>query len=64
MNWSFKVPTSFQIHKYSTENIERYTMFIEWIQSIEDWSKLKFLDEAHFIARNLTKGKITIDNNI
>jgi hypothetical protein len=31
-------------------------MYLEWVQGIEDWTKLKFLDEAHFISRKLTNG--------
>ena len=32
-------------------------MFIEWIQKFEDKSKLKYLDEAHFVPRHLNNGK-------
>jgi hypothetical protein len=40
MRWSFKIPTTYQIHKYSVANIENYLMYLEWIQSVVDWSRL------------------------
>jgi hypothetical protein len=57
MKWSWKVPTSFQIWKYTQENIEKYLMYIEWVQGVSDKSKLKYLDESHFVPRQLTNGK-------
>jgi hypothetical protein len=46
LDWSWKVPTTFQIAKY---NLERYVDFLEWIQSVDDWTKLKFCDESHIV---------------
>ena len=33
-------------------------MYVEWVQALEDKSKLKFLDEAHFVPRQLNNGKV------
>jgi hypothetical protein len=93
MGWSFKVPTSFQINKYSLRfyffslffkegllisfllfrNLERYVAYLEWVRSIDDWTKLKFLDESHFVSRELTTSRVwgfqssrvyTVDNSL
>jgi hypothetical protein len=57
MNWSWKIPTRFQIHKYNIANIERYFTYVEWIQN-QEWSKLKFLDESHFVPKDLGHRKV------
>jgi hypothetical protein len=36
MGWSWKVPTAFQIAKYSQTNLVHYIDFLEWIQGIDD----------------------------
>jgi hypothetical protein len=33
-------------------------MFVEWIQNFDDKSKIKFLDESHFVPRYLNKEKV------
>jgi hypothetical protein len=33
-------------------------MFIEWVQNFKDLSKLKYLDESHFVCRQLSNGKV------
>lgn len=33
-------------------------MYIEWVQGMVDKSKLKFLDESHFVPRQLTNEKV------
>ena len=33
-------------------------MYMEWIQAFEDKSKLKYLDEAHFVPRQLNNGRV------
>jgi transposase len=53
MGWSWKVPTKFQIAKYQPKILLRYVDFIEWIQSVEDWTHLKFCDESHIIPRKI-----------
>lgn len=58
MGWSWKVPTTFQVAKYSLANMERYVAFLEWIQSIDDWTRLKFCDESHIIPRKLSQRKV------
>lgn len=57
MNWSWKIPTRFQIYKYDVDNIERYFSYLEWVQS-QDWTKLKFLDESHFVPKDLGHRKV------
>jgi len=52
--WSWKVPVRFHHAKYSADNIDRYLNYILWIQDIP-WYKLKFVDECHFVGRNLHK---------
>jgi hypothetical protein len=32
--------------------------FLDFVQSTPDKSKLKYLDEAHFVSRHLTNGKV------
>jgi hypothetical protein len=58
MRWSWKVPTRFQLWKYTEENLEKYLMFMEWVQSQKDLAKLKYLDESHFVCRQLANGKV------
>lgn len=38
--------------------LEFYVMFVEWIQNFDDKSKIKFLDESHFVPRFLNKEKV------
>jgi transposase len=38
--------------------LERYVAFLAWIQGVQDWSKLKFLDESHFVTRKLSGAKV------
>jgi len=52
--WSWKVPVRFHHAKYSADNIDHYLNYILWIQDIP-WYKLKFVDECHFVGRNLHK---------
>jgi hypothetical protein len=33
-------------------------MFLEWVQNFSDKSKLKYLDEAHFVPRHLNNRKV------
>ena len=33
-------------------------MFLEWIQKLGDVTKVKFLDESHFVCRQLSHGKV------
>ena len=33
-------------------------MFLEWVQNYPDVSKIKYLDEAHFVPRQLNKKKV------
>lgn len=56
MGWSAKIPVSFQLKKYTVENIAKYLTYLEWIQSVEDPSKIKFLDESH-VTRKCLQGK-------
>jgi len=54
--WSYKVPSHIQLQKYSEANCRYYAQFLLAIQGIE-WTKLKFLDEAHFVSRDLFNRK-------
>jgi hypothetical protein len=38
--------------------LEIYLMFMEWVQTFEDKTKLKYLDEAHFVPRFLNNTKV------
>jgi hypothetical protein len=58
MGWSWKVPTNFQIAKYNSHNIARYLAYLEWVQSIEDWSTLKFCDESHIVPHKIGNRKV------
>lgn len=58
MGWSWKVPTRFQIAKYSVVNLERYVDYLEWVQSVEDWTQLKYCDESHIVPQKLTSRKV------
>jgi len=55
--WTWKVPTRFQIHKYSAINLIRYMNYLNWISNIPH-SKLKFADESHIISKDLTKKRV------
>ncbi len=52
IGWSWKVPTTFHINKYSIENIENYLLFVDWIKK-QDPKKLKFCDESHLVPRHM-----------
>ena len=39
-----------QIQKYTMKNIEYYYGYVYWLHS-QDWTKLKFMDKVHFVAR-------------
>jgi len=52
LGWSWKVPTVFQTRKYLPENLVRYCSFLSFIQNIP-FHRIKCLDEAHFVARNI-----------
>jgi hypothetical protein len=49
--WSWKNVEYKQTHKYKPENIARYGKYLLWVAE-QDWKKLKFLDEAHFVNRS------------
>jgi hypothetical protein len=51
-SWGWKKPAHTQIRKFSPENIAYYR---EWVQFILlfPWKRLKFVDEAHFVSRDL-----------
>jgi hypothetical protein len=43
---------------FTSHYLEKYLMFIEWVQGQNDWSKIKYLDESHFVSRQLKNGKV------
>lgn len=53
LGWSWRVPTKFQLHKYSASNMAYYCTYLQAIQAIP-LEKLKFVDESHIISRDLT----------
>lgn len=55
MGWSSRVPVSFQIQKYTPDNLARYVQYLTWIQALPDLSIIKFADESHF-TRKVYKG--------
>jgi hypothetical protein len=54
--YTFKKPVVRQIEKYTTTNIRRYANFVYGVQKVP-FEKLKFLDEAHFCAKDCKKRK-------
>jgi len=48
----WKKPSFKQLQKYTVDNLERYTAFTNWIAT-QDLTKLKFMDEVHFIAKGI-----------
>jgi hypothetical protein len=58
MGWSWRVPVTFQVAKYSRANMQRYMLYLLWIQGVNDYSKLKFADESHIVSRTLHKKRV------
>jgi len=61
--WSWKVPTKFQIHKYSTANLLLYLNYLQFIQQVPS-TKLKFANESHIISKDLSKSKVLGMRNV
>jgi hypothetical protein len=57
MGWSWRVPTRFQIYKYTLANLEYYVDFIEAIRYIPA-HKLKFADESHIVSKHLNTRRV------
>ena len=57
MGWSWRVPTRFQIYKYTIDNMVRYADYLTVVQTIP-WSRLKFADEAHIVSKGLSNGRV------
>ena len=51
-HWIRKRPTHCQIQKYSITNIQQYWQHITGILTVP-YKKLKYLDEAHFVSKDL-----------
>lgn len=49
-NWSWKVPTVVQLHKFTPDNISRYVNYVVYVAGIS-LERLKFVDEIHFVSR-------------
>lgn len=49
--WSWKKPIRKQFHKYSSSNLRYYGDFLSFILGFPDWTKLKFIDEVHFVGK-------------
>jgi len=54
--WSFKKPQFIQLQKYTAHNILYYGDFITWIYD-KPWHRLKFLDESHFEANDVSHAR-------
>jgi len=50
--WSYRIPERKQLLKYTKANILYYGTYITSIYNIP-WERLKFVDEAHFISKDL-----------
>jgi hypothetical protein len=50
--WSWKKPSFKQLQKYTPDNLEKYAAYVKWIP-LQDLSKLKFMDEVHFVAKGM-----------
>jgi transposase len=57
LGWSWKIPICFQLRKYTTTNLERYLHYTTAIAKL-DPTKLRFLDEAHFVSKELSNHKV------
>jgi hypothetical protein len=57
LGWSWKIPVRFQLHKYTLHNLEQYLRYISAVQKL-DIMRLRFIDEAHFVSKDLTNGKV------
>lgn len=63
LGWSWRIPTGFQIQKYTLRNMARYLDYIRGIQKIPP-PKIKFLDEAHIVSKDLHKKKVIVSSLI
>jgi hypothetical protein len=57
IGWSWRVPTAFQIHKYTLQNMIYYAEFLLEVSRIPI-HKLKYIDEAHIVSKDLGIGKV------
>lgn len=55
--WSWKKPSTQQIQKFTTENIEYYSQWVVLIPTLP-FHRLKFCDEAHFVSRHLYRSRM------
>lgn len=56
LGWSWKIPISFQLCKYTLDNISTYLQYIQGVQQAPA-SKIKFADEAHVVPNDLHRTK-------
>jgi transposase len=54
--WNYKKPEVKQIHKYSSANMLKYSLYLSEIYFIP-YDKLKFLDETHIVHKDLAFNK-------
>lgn len=57
LDLSFKVPSRFQHHKFSDNNMMNYQIFLQLIKDFP-LRKIKFIDESHFYPKELQKKKV------
>jgi len=57
-DWSWKIPATEQMAKYTVANLLRRFNYINWIHTSANFRTLKFLDEVHFESKNLLEKKL------
>ena len=57
LGWSWRVPNRFQTNKYSYSNLLYYCAYVQTLQTIP-LEKLKFVDEAHVVSRELGTSRV------
>ncbi len=50
-NWTWKVPSTVQLHKYTGDNLRRYIEYFELRKGIPD-ERVIYCDESHFDSRS------------
>jgi transposase len=55
--WSWRKPNHIQIRKFTPENVQRYTFWVALVPFLP-WQHLKFLDEAHFVSKDLYRRNV------
>jgi hypothetical protein len=51
--WSWQIPVHRQIEKYTPQNVSRYLAYVLHMDTIEDITRIKYMDEVHFASKGL-----------